>query len=60
MLISELISKLQKIRKDFGDWPIEIHCDHDKQTISAALWQDSDSAAYINAVTMGDKKDADK
>lgn len=57
MLISELISKLQKIRKDFGDWPIEIHCDHDKQKISAALWQDLDGVPHINAVTMGGKNE---
>lgn len=42
--------------KDFGNHPIEIRCDKDRQKITAAMWQDyDDKEPYIKAVTMPEK-----
>lgn len=56
MLISQLINTLIRMKKDFGDYPIDIQCDYDRKNITAALWEDG-GQPFINARTMGDKND---
>ena len=53
MKITTLIEKLNRIYHEFGDYPIDIRADFDKEMITVALWQDfDDKEPYIKAVTM--------
>lgn len=61
MKASELIDRLIKIKADIGDYPIQVSCEPNTETLTVALWADNDGDCepYIKAIDMGEMNESE-